>query len=115
MEKLALNKDPTLFTHINKKYQDKVKFLLECAEDALAPEISAETLRHFRAIYTDTAYKCRYLHCQYHSTGFDSQARRNEHEQTHAKPLRCPFPTCAFWLRGFNSRSGLLKHNKRYH
>lgn len=72
-------------------------------------------LNDFKSVYTDTAFICRYLECPRHSSGFSSAAKRNEHESSHAKPLRCADSSCEFFTRGFNSKSGLLKHNRRYH
>jgi hypothetical protein len=72
-------------------------------------------LNDFKSIYTDTAFLCRYLDCPRHSNGFSSAEKRNQHESSHAKPLRCADSSCEFFTRGFNSKSGLVKHNRRYH
>ena len=72
-------------------------------------------LNDFKSIYTDTAFLCRYLECPRHSNGFSSAEKRNLHESSHAKPLRCADSSCEFFTRGFNSKSGLVKHNRRYH
>lgn len=115
LEAKELSNDPTYFSAISKQYQNAVQFLLECNNDNLPPDITPSMLMDFKTIYTDTAYLCRYLDCPRHSNGFPSAERRAQHESSHAKPLRCADSSCEFFARGFTSKSGLLKHNKKYH
>jgi len=72
-------------------------------------------LETFRRIYLDSAFTCCYRDCPRYADGFQSSVQLNEHEKHHAKPLRCADPSCEFFERGFNSRTGLLKHNRKYH
>ena len=72
-------------------------------------------LEKFKQAYSDSAFICCYRECDRYSDGFSSSAERDEHEKMHAKPFRCGDPTCEFWARGFTSKTGLLKHNRKYH
>jgi hypothetical protein len=115
MEQLELDNDPTQFSAISKSYQDTVRYLLGCPNTNLPEGISAATLASFKSVYTDSAFICRYLDCPRHSHGFSSATKRNDHENTHAKPLRCGYPSCEFFTRGFASRGGLLRHKNKCH
>ncbi|KIW95094.1 uncharacterized protein Z519_03678 [Cladophialophora bantiana CBS 173.52] len=82
-----LEHDPTLFSQISRRYQEVVLFLLTSKLDGVPPSIDQETLATFRKA-------------------------RNNHELSHFKKLRCADTTCEFLVRGFASRTGLLKHNR---
>jgi hypothetical protein len=69
----------------------------------------------FRKVYGESEFTCRFHDCPYHSDGFRSINDRNEHERSHMKTLRCADPTCEYFARGFTSKTGLQKHNRRYH
>lgn len=83
--------------------------------DDLPDGVRPQELENFKMIYTDSAFICRYRECDRYSDGFRTSAKRDEHEKMHAKPLRCADPTCEYWARGFTSRTGLQKHNRKYH
>ena len=112
---LELKHDPTHLSDISQRYQQIVQFLIDCNVDELLLGSAPEMLDEFRATYLDTAYICRYRNCPRFAEGFHTADARDEHEKGHIKPLRCADPLCAFFDRGFNSRTGLAKHNKKYH
>lgn len=115
LETRELKIDPTYFSETSQQYQSIVRFLLDCSINDLPRGLTQVMLNDFKSIYTDSAFLCRYLDCPRHSNGFSSAAKRNEHESSHAKPLRCSDSSCEFFARGFNTKSGLFKHNRRYH
>ncbi|EXJ71755.1 uncharacterized protein A1O5_05565 [Cladophialophora psammophila CBS 110553] len=110
-----LEHDPTLFSQISHRYQEVVLFLLTCKLDGVPPRIDQETLATFRKEYGESEFTCRFHECPFHSDGFHTIQARNNHELGHFKKLRCADPTCEFFARGFASRTGLLKHNRKYH
>jgi hypothetical protein len=107
--------DPTYFSMISQRYQEVVLFLLTCSLDDLPEVVDPETLDTFRKVYGESEFTCRFHECPYHSDGFHSIEARNEHEHTHMKTLRCADSSCEFFARGFTSKTGLQKHNRRYH
>jgi hypothetical protein len=107
--------DPTYFSMISQRYQEVVLFLLTCSLDDLPEVVDPETLDTFRKVYGESEFTCRFHECPYHSDGFHSIEARNAHEHTHMKTLRCADPSCEFFARGFISKTGLQKHNRRYH
>lgn len=115
LRKEELNHDPTHFSKISKAYQAIVRSLIDCTTDTLPEGAKLIELDKFKQIYTDSAFICRYRECERYSDGFGTSAERDEHEQLHTKPLRCADPTCHFWSRGFTSKTGLIKHNRKYH
>ena len=107
--------DPTYFSKISECYQTIVRQLMECLADALPEGAQPQDLDKFRQIYSESAFICRYRDCARYSDGFKLSAARDEHEELHMKPLRCTDPSCDFFARGFKSKTGLLKHNRKYH
>jgi hypothetical protein len=71
-------------------------------------------LDSFRKVYGESEFTCRF-ECPRRSDGFSSLEKRDEHEKTHTKPFRCADPSCEFFDRGFASKTGLQKHNRKYH
>jgi hypothetical protein len=110
-----LKYDPTFFSQISQRYQRIVHRLIDSSGDDLPPGIDPSLLEVFKRIYSDSAFTCRYVECPRYSDGFRTSLDRDEHEKRHTKPLRCSDPTCDFFARGFTSKTGLLKHNRKYH
>ncbi len=110
-----LRHDPTLFSKISQRYQDVVRFLFNCSVDDLPENSEPRDLEKFREAYLESAFICRYRECPRYSDGFKSSRERDEHERLHAKPLRCADPSCVYFARGFTSKTGLLKHNRKCH
>jgi hypothetical protein len=110
-----LKYDPTFFSQISQRYQRIVHRLIDSSGDDLPPGIDPSLLEVFKRIYSDSAFTCRYVECPRYSDGFRTSLDRDEHEKRHTKPLRCSVPTCDFFARGFTSKTGLLKHNRKYH
>ena len=110
-----LRHDPTHFSEISQHYQSIVRWLISCSADDLPRNAQPHHLERFKRIYTDSAFICRYRECPRYSDGFQSSTEWDTHESQHAKPLRCADPTCEFFARGFTSKTGLLKHNRKYH
>lgn len=115
MKKDELHHDPTHFSKISQAYQAIVRSLIDYSNDTSPEGATEPELERFKRIYTDSAFICRYRECDRYSDGFRTSAERDEHEKLHNKPLRCADPTCDFWRRGFTSKTGLLKHNRKYH
>lgn len=115
LKKEEIHHDPTHFSKISKEYQEIVSSLIGCTVDTLPAGAELTELDKFKQIYTDSAFICRYRECDRYSDGFPTSAERDRHEQLHTKPLRCDDPTCHMWSRGFTSKTGLLKHNRKYH
>ena len=115
LKALELKHDPTHFSDISQRYQEIVQFLINCNIDDLPPGGTADMLDHFRVTYLATAFICRYRNCPRFSDGFNTASARDEHERGHIKPLRCADPSCDLFDRGFNSRTGLIKHNRKFH
>lgn len=89
--------------------------LIDSSVDNLPDGAQPRDLERFKKTYLDSAFICRYRECPRYSDGFTSATDRDAHESRHAKPLRCPDPSCEFFARGFTSKTGLLKHNRKYH
>jgi hypothetical protein len=115
LKSLELKHDPTYFSDISQRYQRIVQFFINCNVGDLPPGSSPEMLDQFRATYLDTAYICRYRNCPRFSDGFKTRPDRDNHERDHIKPLRCADPSCDYFDRGFSSRTGLVKHNRKCH
>jgi len=107
--------DPTHFSEVRQRYQGIVQSLLDCSVDQIPEGIQPHELEKFKQVYLDSAFICRYRECTRYSDGFKTLTERDEHERLHTKPLRCADPSCEFFSRGFNSKTGLLKHNRKYH
>jgi hypothetical protein len=110
-----LKYDPTRFSEISQHYQEIVRSLMDYTADNIPAGIQLEELKKFKEIYLDSAFICRYRECPRYSDGFKSSAERDDHERLHTKPLRCADPSCDFFARGFTSKTGLNKHNRKYH
>lgn len=110
-----MKSDPTKFSEISQSYQAIVRSLVDCDVDNPPDSIRPHELETFRRIYLDSAFICRYRECDRYSDGFRTSEERDAHEKMHAKPFRCADPTCEFWARGFTSKTGLQKHNGKYH
>ncbi|KAH8587407.1 hypothetical protein B0O99DRAFT_733524 [Bisporella sp. PMI_857] len=115
LQDAEIKHDPTHFCVLNYKYQAIVQSLAHMSYDSLPPNISKDDMDKFKEKYLEYAFVCRYRECPRHSEGFSSFSERDNHETLHAKPLRCADPTCQFFTRGFTSKTGLLKHNRKYH
>ena len=83
--------------------------------DEIPEGISPQELENFKEIYLDSAFICRYRKCSRYSNGFKSLRERDDHEKLHNNPLRCSDISCSFFERGFATKSGLSKHNRKYH
>ncbi|TVY84848.1 Vegetative incompatibility protein HET-E-1 [Lachnellula suecica] len=110
-----LRHDPTHFSEISQRYQNIVRNLIHCSPDSLPEGVQHYELQSFKQTYLDSAFICRYRECPRYSDGFGSSEERHNHEKIHTKPLRCVDPKCDFFARGFTSKTGLLKHNRKYH
>ncbi|EXJ84684.1 hypothetical protein A1O3_05354 [Capronia epimyces CBS 606.96] len=110
-----LKHDPTHFSQISHRYQEVVLSLLTCQLDDVPSSVDQKTLVEFRKVYGESEFTCRFHDCPFHSDGFHTIQARNDHELSHVKTLRCADPTCEFFARGFSSKTGLLKHNRKYH
>ena len=60
-------------------------------------------------------YKCGFLHCSFHRTGFESVGQRRSHENHHEKPWKCSIPGCEFEEGGFLSKKMRDDHLERAH
>jgi hypothetical protein len=110
-----LKRDPTFFSAINQHYQTIMQYLFKCTEDALPEGVFPKDLDNFKSVYLDTAFVCRFRDCARHSEGFDSLVRRDEHEASHTKPLRCADASCKSFSAGFTSKKALDNHNRKHH
>ncbi|KAI1610626.1 hypothetical protein EDD36DRAFT_467683 [Exophiala viscosa] len=110
-----LEHDPTHFSQLSHRYHEVIASLLNCKLDDLPSSIDQETFRMFKETYGESEFTCRFHDCHFHSDGFKSIQQRDHHELSHVKKLRCADPTCVFFTRGFTSKTGLLKHNRKYH
>lgn len=77
--------------------------------------ISEKELQQFRDTYRDSAFTCRYPHCERASDGFGSHPERDKHEGQHRRDYRCYTPACAYSELGFATRAQLNRHNRKYH
>ncbi|TVY46999.1 Vegetative incompatibility protein [Lachnellula occidentalis] len=110
-----LRHDPTHFSDISQHYQNIVRTLMDCPVNKPPEGIHPQELHTFKQTYVDSAFICRYRECPRYSDGFKTSEDRDNHEKIHTKPLRCADPKCEFFARGFVSKTGLLKHNRKYH
>lgn len=107
--------DPTYFSTVAQRYQEVVELLLSCDLSSPPQHVTSEMLESFRKQYGESEFICRFHECPHHSDGFGSTKKRDEHEATHTKSFRCADPSCVFFARGFTSKTGLQKHNRKYH
>jgi hypothetical protein len=110
-----LRQDPTRFSEVSQRYQTIVNSLIQSSAESIPSGVQLEEVEVFKRVYTSSAFTCRYFECPQYSDGFPSSAGRAMHEKIHTEPLRCADPFCAFYARGFTSKTGLLKHNQKYH
>jgi hypothetical protein len=111
----ACEKDPTLFSIIQRNYQLAVESLL--SQNALTnyPHITSRALEVFSNTYAGSGFVCRFLHCAFSSDGFESSAKRDDHEVQHQRRYRCGHSSCVLFTSGFVSQNLLRKHNEKYH
>src|SRR5205085_11743982 len=110
-----LENDPTFFSEISQRYQTAVEFLLNYPDSCAPRGITHGELAHFQNTYGPLAFICRYRNCPRALNGFWSAGKRDQHELTHTRRLKCVHPTCAFYVYGFTSQRALQIHNETYH
>ncbi|KAH8650674.1 hypothetical protein BGZ60DRAFT_462571, partial [Tricladium varicosporioides] len=106
--------DPTLFSEISQRYQSILEYILSCPNSELPTGIQTLELAKFKKSHGLSSFLCRIRNCPRAILGFDSTAQREKHVVTH-KPLKCLYPTCAFYVSGFATHHALQAHNKIYH
>ncbi|KAK8054923.1 hypothetical protein PG993_000150 [Apiospora rasikravindrae] len=77
-------------------------------------EFNLNTMK-IRRWYGTRPYKCRFLHCSFHRTGFESVPQRRSHEKHHEKPWKCSILGCEFEQGGFLSSKMRDDHLERAH
>jgi hypothetical protein len=110
-----LRQDPTRFSEVSQRYQTIVNSLIQSTSFSLLPGVQLQEVEEFKRVYTSSAFTCRYVECPRYSDGFPSSVDRAMHEKVHTEPLRCADPSCYFYAREFTGKTGLLKHNQKYH
>ncbi|KAI5836982.1 ankyrin repeat-containing domain protein [Morchella snyderi] len=65
--------------------------------------------------YGENIFKCSQVHCAYYVEGFGVEEKRDEHLNTHTRPVKCSFQGCDFESIGFATPSALKAHVQRYH
>lgn len=65
--------------------------------------------------YGKNLFKCPRRTCYFFHQGFDSARRREDHNDHHERPFRCPEDDCPAQTFGFTSQKELDKHQKRIH
>jgi hypothetical protein len=73
------------------------------------------TRRTLERHYGNRLYKCAYVGCTFNRHGFESNALRRSHEQSHTKPWKCSFADCEFNKGGFLSRRMRDDHLDHFH
>jgi hypothetical protein len=96
------------------QYQLALESLLSPAFPS-SSSVSVEELQAFRDIYGDSAFTCRYPHCERSTDGFGTPQEREKHEAQHRREYRCDAPTCAYSEMGFATRPQLNRHTRKYH
>ncbi|CZR55635.1 uncharacterized protein PAC_05523 [Phialocephala subalpina] len=106
--------DPSWLSSIRHCYQSVLKDLLNPTFSQRPASVSEEELRKFRDTYRDSAFTCRYPHCDRAAEGFDSSQEREKHEAKHRREYRCDAPTCAYSEMGFATRAQLNRHTRKH-
>jgi hypothetical protein len=104
--------DRTLFSKLATTFDSAVISLLSQNEVAGVPEV---TLQAFQKSYASTAFRCRYPYCTKSSAGFASQQLRTQHEAGHFHRVYCKVESCQWSRIGFEKKSGLDSHTRKYH
>lgn len=77
-------------------------------------ELNSNAMR-VRRSYGKRPYKCGFLHCSFHRTGFSGVRQRHSHEKYHEKPWKCSISGCEFEEGGFLSKKMRDDHLERAH
>lgn len=77
------------------------------------PGASLQEFERFKEDFSAAAFTCRVWHCPLASTGFKSEALRDEHEYAHVPRLQCDVSGCHY--PAFTSVSALKNHKFRQH
>lgn len=72
-------------------------------------------LRAFQESYASTAFRCRFPYCDRLSLGFATPESRQEHENTHMRPVYCQILSCQWSRIGFNNKAALKTHTRKHH
>ncbi|KAH8652845.1 hypothetical protein BGZ61DRAFT_500804 [Ilyonectria robusta] len=91
-------------------YQHTVQALLQLWS---FPGVSIQELEKFKQDFRSTAFTCRFWSCPLASTGFESEALRDDHEWAHAPRMPCKIPGCQY--PPFTSTQALKNHLVKYH
>jgi hypothetical protein len=107
--------DPTFFSAIRHHYQETVEAILESRTPQLDLTSREKEINSFREMCGESLFLCRYIQCGRATDGFNTAQQRDTHEASHERRFRCGHTTCVYFSRGFPTRSGLNRHNSKYH
>ncbi|KAK7972207.1 Nacht domain protein [Apiospora saccharicola] len=102
--------DPLTTSRVSARLYLGLPSLPFCNEEQL--KSNAMQIRRW---YGSRPYKCGFLHCYFHRTGFESVQQRRSHERHHEKPWKCSIPGCEFQEGGFLSKKMRDDHLERAH
>lgn len=84
-------------------------------EVAVSNHSDQNKVQQVDAFYGKNIFKCPRRTCYFFHEGFDSSRRREDHNNHHERPFRCPEDDCPAQTFGFTSQKELDKHQKRMH
>ncbi|KLU90624.1 hypothetical protein MAPG_10476 [Magnaporthiopsis poae ATCC 64411] len=99
-------------------FEDRISLARE-AVDALYSRTSGQESQssstRIETMYGPLRFKCPKPWCAQFHSGFDADARLQEHMSAHERPFRCPHVDCPAFTLGFQSQDALDRHDKGSH
>lgn len=84
-------------------------------EAAMSGDSDQYKLQQLDTFYGKNLFKCPRRTCYFFHQGFDSARRREDHNDRHERPFRCPEDDCPAQIFGMASQKELDKHQKKVH
>lgn len=82
-------------------------------EAVVSSHSNRNKVQQLETFYGKNFFKCPRRTCYFFHQGFDSARRREDHNDHHERPFRCPENDCPAQTFGFTSQKELDKHQKR--
>jgi hypothetical protein len=90
--------------------------LEDILEGKLEVESKPDAVESLRKLYGQKLFRCRQPSCPMSLTeGFETASQRNQHEDKHQRPYKCPSEDCFYNEVGFSSKQKLQGHKREHH
>ncbi|KAK3323153.1 hypothetical protein B0T19DRAFT_198582 [Cercophora scortea] len=106
-----VDEDPTTLCLATNRFQEALEAMLTGCQE---PAHAACTCRKLGDLYGRNLFRCRWIFCPCHTSGFSNAKSRDLHETSH-EILRCTEPDCAYTPLGFKTEHDLQAHLNQFH